>query len=107
MASPILFVVLMKSRRRDSPMLDDKPWQLMKKVTHITALLLICFLTSPLAASFTPVVHAQSPQTVADPTIIGGSETAPDAWPWQAALVDASATNAYEGQFCGGALIDP
>ncbi|MEZ4862882.1 MAG: serine protease [Caldilineaceae bacterium] len=39
--------------------------------------------------------------------IIGGEEAAPGAWPWQVALVNASVTNAYDGQFCGGSLIAP
>ena len=41
------------------------------------------------------------------PDIIGGVEAVPGAWPWMAALVTASEPNAYNGQFCGGALIAP
>jgi secreted trypsin-like serine protease len=41
------------------------------------------------------------------PDIIGGVEAEPGAWPWMAALVTASEPNAYDGQFCGGALIAP
>jgi secreted trypsin-like serine protease len=41
------------------------------------------------------------------PDIIGGEEAVPGAWPWMAALVTASEPNAYNGQFCGGALIAP
>lgn len=41
------------------------------------------------------------------PDIIGGQEAVPGAWPWMAALVTASEPNAYNGQFCGGALIAP
>jgi secreted trypsin-like serine protease len=39
--------------------------------------------------------------------IIGGEEAEPGAWPWMAALVAAGVPNAYDGQFCGGALIAP
>ncbi len=39
--------------------------------------------------------------------IVGGGEAQPGAWPWMAALVNSSQSNAYQGQFCGGALIDP
>ena len=38
--------------------------------------------------------------------IIGGSEAEEDAWPFMAALIEAG-KSPYDGQFCGGALIDP
>jgi Zn-dependent metalloprotease/subtilisin family serine protease len=41
------------------------------------------------------------------PTIVGGEEATPGAWPWMAALVSSGMSNAYNGQFCGGALIHP
>lgn len=40
------------------------------------------------------------------PQIVGGEEAEPGAWPWQAALVFADVVNIYDGQFCGGSLID-
>ncbi len=40
-----------------------------------------------------------------DPTIIGGEEAAVGAWPWMVALVYADNSNAEQGQFCGGSLI--
>ncbi|MCB0064836.1 MAG: serine protease [Caldilineaceae bacterium] len=46
---------------------------------------------------------SNSPQT---PTIIGGEEAPQGAWPWMVALVDANKSNAAQGQFCGGVLID-
>lgn len=39
--------------------------------------------------------------------IVGGAPAEPGTYPWQVALVDASETDAYEGQFCGGSLIAP
>lgn len=39
--------------------------------------------------------------------IVGGVATAPGAYPWMAALVDAFTGNAQSGQFCGGSLIAP
>lgn len=47
------------------------------------------------------------PASVDEPEIRGGHEALPGAWPWQAALVYSYSDNAYSGQFCGGALIDP
>lgn len=38
--------------------------------------------------------------------IVGGQEADPGEWPWQVALVNGTATNLYDGQFCGGAIID-
>ena len=37
--------------------------------------------------------------------IIGGEEAQAGAWPWMAALVSATTPSAFQGQFCGGALI--
>lgn len=69
------------------------------------ALLLLCGL---LYVVQPPVAHAQlSPDQVDTPDIVGGSEAAPGAWPWQVALVYAYYENDYSGQFCGGTLIDP
>ncbi len=39
------------------------------------------------------------------PTIIGGKEARPDAWPWMVALVHSKSSDATQGQFCGGTLI--
>lgn len=39
------------------------------------------------------------------PRIVGGTEAEEGAWPWMAALVHAG-MDSYNGQFCGGALID-
>ncbi len=39
------------------------------------------------------------------PEIVGGTEAAPGAWPWMAALVSSSEPSAYRGQYCGGSLI--
>jgi trypsin len=39
--------------------------------------------------------------------VIGGVEAAVGAWPFMVALIDSSATNSADGQFCGGTLIGP
>ncbi len=57
--------------------------------------------------AFAPTVLAQTPATADNPTIVGGHEAEIGAWPWQAALIDASAPDAARGQFCGGTLIAP
>lgn len=40
------------------------------------------------------------------PEIVGGTEAAAGAWPWQVGLVQASIANNFNAQFCGGTLID-
>ena len=57
-----------------------------------------------LAAGPTPAAPVQTPQADT-PQIVGGQEAAPGAWPWMAAIVQASQPSDYQGQFCGGALI--
>ena len=47
------------------------------------------------------------PDSPHSPSIVGGQEAQPGAWPWMAALVLASQSDAADGQFCGGALIEP
>lgn len=56
----------------------------------------------------TSAAHAQAqPEQVDEPDIVGGSESQPGAWPWQAALVYSGYSTDYYGQYCGGSLIDP
>jgi len=42
-----------------------------------------------------------------DKRIIGGTQSSSQSWPWMAALVDSYSSSAYNGLFCGGALIHP
>ena len=58
-----------------------------------------------LLAAFTTASQAQGLNGVA-PRIIGGSNANPSAYPWAAALIRANSSNAFNGQFCGGTLID-
>ncbi|MCE7989107.1 MAG: serine protease [Caldilinea sp. CFX5] len=51
--------------------------------------------------------NLQQPDGPDAPSIVGGVEAQPGAWPWAAALVSAGDPDAFNGQFCGGALIDP
>ena len=41
-----------------------------------------------------------------EPQIVGGEEAIPGAWPWQAALIHSDSVNLYDGQYCGGVLVD-
>ena len=68
----------------------------------ILAALAIALLTGVAAAQDAPVTPAQSET----PDILGGREAEPGAWPWQVALVSSLEENAFNGQFCGGTLID-
>jgi hypothetical protein len=47
------------------------------------------------------------PASVHSPSIVGGEEAAPEAWPWVASLIVAGVVNPVDGHFCGGALIHP
>lgn len=40
------------------------------------------------------------------PRIVGGSVSAPGAWPWQAALLDRSIPDNFQAEFCGASVID-
>ena len=40
------------------------------------------------------------------PQIVGGEEAVPGAWPWQVALVHSDSASLYDGQYCGGVLVD-
>jgi len=54
-----------------------------------------------------PVVQQgdDQPRSPDSPSIVGGQEAQPGAWPWMVALVSADQPDAEQGQFCGGALI--
>lgn len=51
------------------------------------------------------VAADQQPVEPQSPTIVGGEEAEPGAWPWQVALIS-TGSDPYLGQFCGGTLID-
>jgi trypsin len=51
-----------------------------------------------LAAPEKPTVHA---------SVVGGHVADPAAWPFMAALVDASKADTFQAQFCGGTLVGP
>lgn len=66
------------------------------RATGLTLTLLLGMLTLIVPAS-----AAAAPEK----RIVGGTETTIEEWPWQAALLDAGAGNAYFRQFCGGSVI--
>ena len=51
------------------------------------------------------LVAAPGRRVAADTDIVGGREATPGEWPWQVAIVD-KGPNLYNGQFCGGSLIN-
>ncbi len=67
----------------------------------IVAIVVVC-------AQFTGVLNAEqlSPESErASEYIVGGTESTRGDWPFIVALVDPSAPNIFEGQFCAGSLI--
>jgi uncharacterized repeat protein (TIGR01451 family) len=70
----------------------------MSRKLVLTGLVLVAMLIVTLTVS----VMAAPDQ----PDIVGGEEAVPGAWPWQAALIHSDATNLYDGQYCGGVLVD-
>jgi uncharacterized repeat protein (TIGR01451 family) len=70
----------------------------MSRKLILTCLVLVAMLMVTLTVS---VLAAPN-----QPDIVGGEEAAPGAWPWQVALIHADATNLYDGQYCGGVLVD-
>jgi len=60
-----------------------------------------------LLASVLPAFQEVDAQDLITPRVIGGVEAAAGAWPFMVALIDSSATNSADGQFCGGTLIGP
>ncbi len=51
----------------------------------------------------TPTPMAKSPNA---PDIVGGGLASAGEYPWQVALISSGYSNPYNGQFCGGSLID-
>ncbi len=49
-----------------------------------------------------PLIEPASPN---GPTVIGGEEATPGAWPWMVALVHSTNPDSARGQFCGGSII--
>ena len=71
----------------------------------------LCFFTLaivPLVALMQPsrALTQSEPAQPNAPTIVGGHEAEPGAWPWQVALIDTGG-HPYDDQYCGGSLINP
>jgi secreted trypsin-like serine protease len=79
----------------------------------LTLLFVLPLRSAPLSAQASAPIHAPlsplsaEPQQANVPEVFGGREAQPGAWPWQAALVFASISDAFLGQYCGGTLIAP
>ena len=57
----------------------------------------------------TPEIQVQgtvTPTPEVEAQIVGGTLADPGEYPWQVALVGGTSTDLYNGQFCGGSLID-
>ncbi len=54
---------------------------------------------------FTLLLHVSFASATVEPRIVGGVESEKGDWAAMAALVRSNATNDYQGQYCGGALI--
>lgn len=69
---------------------------------------LVCVIMTPGLGVANGVLEARA---ATEPSIsvriIGGTEVKEGEWPWMAGLVLGYQSNAYYGQFCGGALIHP
>lgn len=61
----------------------------------------------PHGRSTRPAATPTQPPAGMQPQIIGGTLADDGEYPWQVALVDATQTNPYNGQFCGGSIIAP
>ncbi|HEB49363.1 MAG TPA: serine protease [Desulfobulbus sp.] len=70
------------------------------KSKHLVLILL--FLTLLLPAGAFPADNGTETPTA---KVLGGTDTLPGTWPWMAALLDASESNLYYAQYCGGVLV--
>lgn len=59
----------------------------------------------PHARPTRPAATPTQPSAGMQPQIIGGALADDGEYPWQVALVDATQSNPYNGQFCGGSII--
>jgi hypothetical protein len=75
----------------------------------LTPLLLFLFLAIPALAdeSLPTASPTPAPANSLGGDIVGGGPASDGEYPWQAALIDSSEANPYNGQFCGGSLISP
>ena len=75
----------------------------MKKTVLIFCALFFSLLSQTLYAAEQPLTSSSS--FVAVPQIMGGYEAASGDWPWMTAILNASQSDLYQAQFCGGVLI--
>lgn len=71
----------------------------------VTRLVALALAAATSAAHALPHAAGAAPPR---PSVVGGRDAAPGAWPWVVALLDpAEADDGRRGQFCGGTLIAP
>lgn len=72
-------------------------------IFFILALLMLLGLYAPSVTTVTAQEPTPTPE--GSVRIVGGAPADPGEWPWQVALIGGSASDLYNGQFCGGSLI--
>lgn len=87
----------------------------MRKLTVIFALFLLgslvfvnpLYMQEPDERPYRPKPTPVPTEAAFSPQIVGGTLASTGEFPWQVALVSATNSNPYDGQFCGGSLIAP
>lgn len=75
----------------------DRPVRRRVGLSAVFCVMLLLGAMAPSLAKETPVT----------PNIVGGGEVSPGTYPFMAALVSASSSDAWAGQFCGGSVVAP
>ncbi|MCI4624939.1 MAG: serine protease [Candidatus Magnetoovum sp. WYHC-5] len=77
------------------------------KTNYNTRSLFVILISMLVFAFIIKVERALAGETIEeDKRIVGGTISSSGSWPWQAALVTKGSANDFDGQFCGGSLIN-